>query len=331
MARSDQLNLQSVHKKMSLRPKISVVIPCYNANPFIAATIQSALTQEWADLELIVVDDGSSDGSAELVERMFPVVTLIRQANQGVAAARNNGIAHAQGEWIAFLDADDIWLPGKLHAQWATLQESPGARMAYTAWQVWTSTEPAPPPAYLAKLTAESSNLARWAGATGWVYPQLLLDCVVWTSTVLAHKSVFAEAGVFDRALRIGEDYDLWLRASRITPILRVPRPLALYRMHPASITKSVPEKNFRALVVGRAISRWGYASPDGSVADQRVVDNALAKSWSDYAGAHLDAGNLVEARRAGLVALRKSWRHTSGLKVWVKAALKSIGSAPTK
>jgi glycosyltransferase involved in cell wall biosynthesis len=313
-----------------LLPKISIVIPCYNAKPYIAATIQSVLAQDWPDLEILVVDDGSSDGSAAMVESMFPSVRLIRQVNQGVAAARNHGIGQAFGEWIAFLDADDIWLPGKLHAQWAMLQKSPGARMSYTAWQVWASTEPEPASEYLAKLTADAGNTARWAGASGWVYPHLLLDCVVWTSTVLVHKSVFLEAGVFDPSLRIGEDYDLWLRASRITPILRVPRPLALYRMHPASITRSVPEKNFRALVVGRALRQWGYASPDGSVADQRVVRNALAKSWSDYAGAHLDAGNLPAARQAGVEALRNDWRHTSGLKVWVKAALKSLAS-PSK
>lgn len=303
-------------------PKISVVIPCYNATLYIAATIQSALAQDWPDLELVVVDDGSSDGSAELVQRMFPAVTLIRQSNQGVAAARNNGITHAQGEWIAFLDADDIWLPGKLKAQWAMLQASPGTRMTYTAWQVWPSTAPVPSQADLATLDVESDNTTRWSGATGWVYPQLLLDCVVWTSTVLVHKSVLCEAGVFDTTLRIGEDYDLWLRASRITQILRVPRPFALYRMHPASITKSVPERNFRALVVDRAISRWGYSSPDGRVAAKSVVNNALAKSWSDYAGAHLDAGHFKEARQAGLNALLHNWRHASGLKVWVKALL---------
>lgn len=307
---------------MTALPIISVVIPCYNATRYIAATIQSVLAQDWPALEILVVDDGSSDGSAALVQNMFPSVRLIVQANQGVAAARNNGILHARGDWIAFLDADDIWLPGKLQAQWAMLQTSPGARMTYTAWHVWTSTEPVPSPACLAKLSTEADNTARWAGATGWVYPQLLLDCVVWTSTVLAHKSVFAEVGVFDPALRIGEDYDLWLRASRITPILRVPKPWALYRMHPASITKSVPEKNFRALVVTRALSRWGYASPDGRLAEKRVVDMALAKSWSDYGCAQLDAGHYKEARQAGLTALRKNWRHTSGLKVWVKALL---------
>jgi hypothetical protein len=92
--------------------------------------------------------------------------------------------------------------------------------------------------------------------------------------------------------------------------------------MHPASITKSVPEKNFRALVVDRAISRWGYASPDGRVAAKSVVDNALAKSWSDYAGALLDAGHFKESRLASQKALFHNWRHTSGLKVWIKSLL---------
>lgn len=330
MAGARQLVFE-LRENMTQLPKISVVIPCFNAAPYISAAIQSALAQDWPDLELVVVDDGSSDGSAELVQCMFPTVTLIRQANQGVAIARNSGIANAQGEWIAFLDADDIWLPSKLQRQWALLQATPGARMAYTAWQVWPSTAPEPLPAYLAQIDGLVNNPDRWAGATGWIYPQLLLDCVVWTSTVLAHRSVFADVGVFDPALRIGEDYDLWLRASRITEILRVPRPLALYRIHPNSITKSVPEKNFRALVVGRAISRWGYASPDGCVTNQRVVDNALAKSWSDFAGAHLAVGNLPAARQAALLALRKNWFHTAGIKVWLRAALRSLANPSKK
>ena len=306
-------------------PKISVVIPCFNAKPYIAAAIRSAMVQDWPDLEIVVVDDGSSDGSAELVQTTFPEVQLIRQANLGVAAARNKGIAHAQGDWIAFLDADDIWLPGKLHAQWALIAVSPSARMAYTAWQVWTCTDPSPAPGYLAQLVEQSRNAARWAGPSGWVYAQLLLDCEVWTSTVLAHKSIFAEVGHFDPTLRIGEDYDLWLRASRVTPILRVPYPYALYRMHPVSITKTVPEKNFRSLVVGRAISRWGYRSPDGSMAKKSAVDRAQAKGWSDFAGAHLGSGNLLLARQSGLMALRTDWRHARGWTVLIKALIRTL------
>jgi hypothetical protein len=131
---------------------ISVIIPCFNAEPYLAAAIRSVQAQDWRDLEIVVVDDGSSDRSAELVRDTFPEVTLIRQANQGVAAARNTGIRSSRGDWIAFLDADDIWLPGKLQAQMDLLNGMPGCRMSYTAWQVWNSTAPSPPAEVLTAL-----------------------------------------------------------------------------------------------------------------------------------------------------------------------------------
>lgn len=313
---------------MSEPAKISVVIPCFNAERYIAATLRSVLAQELPALEVIVVDDGSRDASAALVQQGFPGVTLLRQRNQGVAAARNRGIEHASGDWVAFVDADDIWLPGKLAAQAVLLQANPQARIVYSAWQVWHSTDPEPPPALLAELAASSDDAARWAGASGWIYPELLLDCVVWTSTVLAHKALLRELGGFDAALRIGEDYDLWLRASRVTPILRLPRPGALYRMHPQSITKGAPAKNHKGEVVGRALQRWGYASPDGRSARRSDVDRGLARSWSDFGGAHLSGGNLRIARQAALTAVRLAPTQVLGWKVLARAALGML-SAP--
>ncbi len=310
---------------MTILPKISVVIPCFNAERYITATIRSAMAQDWPDMEIVVVDDGSSDRSVELVRQNFPQVRMIQQPNQGVAAARNTGIAHATADWIAFLDADDIWLPGKLHAQWAQLIDDKNTRMSYTAWRVWTSNDPAPSGEYLDSLQHQANDTARWTGPTGWVYPQLLIDCVVWTSTVLAHRSVFAEVGQFDPSLRIGEDYDLWLRASRVTKILRVSAPFALYRIHAESITKSVPEKNFRAQVVGNAIARWGYAAPDGSTARKADVNRALAKSWSDYAGSHIARGNTRQALQAGFASLRADLWHTSAWKVLLKTIGQSL------
>jgi glycosyltransferase involved in cell wall biosynthesis len=309
------------NRLMETLPLVSVVIPCFNAERYIAATIQSVVAQAWPNLEIIVVDDGSSDGSAELIERTFPEVRLIRQANQGVAVARNTGIAQAQGEWIAFLDADDIWIPGKLHAQHQMLQAVPGARVSYTAWQVWHSTEPEPASGYVSALIDKYNDKRAWTGASGWVYPQLLLDCVVWTSTVLAHRSVFAEVGDFDPTLRIGEDYDLWLRASRVTQILRVSVPYALYRMHPASITRKVPDINYRNLVVSRAIDKWGYRSPDGSAARPEEVSRAIAISWSDFAWAHYLAKNYARAIRASVDAVWADWRLVSAWKTLLKSA----------
>lgn len=304
---------------MPTAPTISVVIPCYNAEPYIAAAIRSVFLQDWPSIEIIVVDDGSKDNSAKVVADTFPTVKLVQQSNQGVAAARNTGIAIATGEWIAFLDADDIWLAGKLSQQWAQLQANPGVRMNYTAWHVWQSIDAAPSTGLLQQLEARSFDAQAWVGATGWVYNDLLLDCVVWTSTVLAHRSVFEEVGNFDVTLRIGEDYDLWLRASRVTQILRVPQPLALYRTHPASITKTAPTKNYQGLVIQRALDRWGLISPDGASANKTKVYKSLARTWSVFASASLSVGQRKQALHATVTSISTYWRQLPGWKILLK------------
>lgn len=306
---------------------VSVIIPCYNAERYIAATLRSVLAQDIASIEVIVIDDGSRDGSAAVVRTEFPHVRLVEQANAGVAAARNHGISLARGEWVAFVDADDIWLPGKLKAQFDAMAAIDGCRMSYTAWQVWPCQDPEPSAAYLEQLSAQADDPARWSGASGWIYPQLLLDCVVWTSTVLAKRSLFTEIGTFDQGLRVGEDYDLWLRASRVTPIHRVARPYALYRTHSSSITHSLPTANYRAIVIGRALASWGMRSPDGHEADRDQVKRLLAKSWSDYAGAHLDRGSLATARHAGWTALRTDHSYLPGWKVLIKSYARALAS----
>lgn len=291
-----------------VRPTVSVVVPCWNAERWIGSTLRSVQAQAWPKLEIVVVDDGSTDATAAIVARDFPNARLLRQANSGVAAARNLGIRQSHGEWLAFIDADDIWLPGKLEAQFAALRAASEARMAYSAWHVWPSTDAAPNPAWLASQHPEE-DVTHWRGPSGWIYADLLLDCHVWTSTVVAQRQLLDEIGEFDTSLRIGEDLDLWLRASRVTPILRVPRPLALYRMHPHNITKAPQQKAWQALVIERALDRWGYCSPDGRSADKSEVDRALAGIWRDFAGAHLSAGNLALARAGARSALRADWR----------------------
>ena len=310
---------------MHSEPFISVVIPCYNAERYLSATIASVLAQQQASLEIIVVDDGSRDGSVALLQQEFPNVRLLQQSNAGIAAARNAGIAAARGTWVAFVDADDSWLPGKLAVQLALLAVTPGCRMSYTAWQEWHSEEPAPDPQELADFNALAGQQGLWDGASGWIYPQLLEGSMVWTSSVVMQRSLLNELGGFDSNLAIGEDYDLWLRASRLTTIVRVARPYALYRRHPASITRAVPDQNYQARVVQLALARWGMASPDGRQANPAAVRSALAKSWSDYAGEHLVVGNVAQARAGGWAALRTSARHVPGWKVLIKACAFSL------
>lgn len=310
---------------MTALPRVSVVIPCFNTERYIATTLRAVLAQAGTALDVIVVDDGSTDGSAALVARSFPQVRLIRRANAGVAAARNAGIEAATGEWVAFCDADDVWLPGKLAAQFQAIAAAPGCRMSYTAWHVWASEEAEPDPALLRRLAAEAAGGA-WAGATGWLYPELLLDCVVWTSTVLMQRSLLDEIGAFDPTLRIGEDYDLWLRASRATRVERVARPLALYRQHPASITRSAPRENYRGRVMQRALDAWGLAGPDGRQADAAAVRAELAGSWSQFAYVQLQAGHRTAARRSLRQALRMQPGHWPGWKLLLRSWLPGGG-----
>jgi len=310
---------------MPSHSSLSVIIPCFNAGNWIAATLESVYAQGWPDLDVVVVDDGSSDDSVAIVEKLFPQARVLQQANGGAAAARNLGLSAARGAWIAFVDSDDIWLPGKLAAQWQALRAQPDARMACTAWHVWECLNPRPDSALLERLAREASDTARWSGPSGWIYPQLLLDCQVWTSTVLAQASLFAEIGTFDTGLRIGEDLDLWLRASRVTPIVRVPRPLALYRMHPDSITKGPPTENYQAMVITRAVNQWGYKSPDGCAARKCDVDRALAATWRDFAGAHHAAGNYSSARSGAWQSLQRDWRQARGWLLLARSAVRDI------
>lgn len=290
---------------MPAAPSLSVVVPCFNAGRWIEATLRSVLAQAWpGKLEVLVIDDGSSDDSLARAHAFGDPVRTIRQDNAGVAAARNHGIEAARGEWVAFIDADDIWLPGKLQAQWDLLQKHPGSDMGCSAWQVWTSDEADAPPGLVDELLGATDHDPRWQGPSGWVYPDLLLSCEVWTSTVLARRQLLQDLQGFDRGLRIGEDYDLWLRASRVTRIERVQRPLALYRMHPHSLTKKAPAENHQARVIERALARWGYASPDGRQADRSLVQAGLALSWRDFASAHLMAGHWQQACAGSRVAL---------------------------
>jgi glycosyltransferase involved in cell wall biosynthesis len=310
------------------RPDISVVVPCYNAERYVAAAVRSAWSQGPA-LEVIVVDDGSDDASVDAVLRCGVPVTLVRQSNAGVAVARNAGIERAQGRWVAFLDADDIWLPGKLAAQLELHAAHPQARMSYAAWETWPSQDVEPSPALLDRLRASATDPASWGGASGWIYPELLLDCVVWTSTVLAERSLLLELGGFDAGLRIGEDYDLWLRASRVTPVLRVCAPMALYRLHPSSATRRPPERNHRAEVIARALDRWGYRGPDGRSARRMAVARQLARSWGDFASALLMCGDVARARHAALTALRADPSLLLGWRVFAKTLLRWRGMGP--
>jgi len=303
-------------------PGVSVVVPCYNAERYIQSALRSVVSQAWPKLELIVVDDGSSDRGPDIVQTHFGNAMLIRQQNQGIAAARNAGLAAATNEWIAFIDADDYWLPGKLQKQFDALARHPEARMSYGAWHVWQSEESEPSAELLKMLRNRDSPSLDNGGPSGWIYTQLLLDCAVWTSTVLMNRSLLGEIGGFDESLRVGEDYDLWLRASRRTEIVRVMTPLALYRIHGTSTTAGFAKKNYAAGIVESAIQRWGLRSPDGSEISRAAVDRALSHHWRAFGSGRLYAADARAASGAAYRAISLWPGNTSAWKLLVQSVL---------
>lgn len=208
-------------------PLVSVVVPAYNA----AATLAGAVGSVGADpavAEILVIDDGSSDDTARIA-RDLPGVTLIQQPNAGPSAARNAGIERARGDWVAFLDADDRWLPGKLSRQLAVAARQPEAVIVATEW--------------LRRLpeghgSADGSARSATPAVRVLDYQDFLVMNRFQTSTVLARTTVLRELGGFRSDLDGAEDYDMWLRCATRGPAVLIREPLVIYRDEPGGYSK---------------------------------------------------------------------------------------------
>jgi len=192
---------------------ISVVIPTYNRRDLLPRAIDSVLAQTSPPDEIIVVDDGSDDGTMGIVHRAYPQVRVVDQKNAGVSAARNLGITSATGEWIALLDSDDAWLPQKLERQLQALSQHPGFRMVHCD-EIWF------------RDGVRVNPMAKHKKQGGRIFRQCLPICCISPSSVLIHRSLFDEVGRFDTGLPACEDYDLWLRICAREPVLYVNEPL---------------------------------------------------------------------------------------------------------
>lgn len=188
-------------------PSLSVVIPAYNNAPLLGHAVQSVREQGHSDLEIIVIDDGSTDNTVEVLEQLQGSdLRSVRQANAGPAAARNLGIAEASGEWIAFLDADDHWLPGKLSAQFDALRKYPEAEFSYTD--------------ALMRFPDGHETTSKARNSSTDLFSDLVWGNQLATGTMLVRRRCFEEVGLFNVGLRTAEDWDMWLRlASRFQSV----------------------------------------------------------------------------------------------------------------
>ncbi len=265
---------------MLTSPKFSVIIPTYNYGHYLAEAIRSVLDQTFLDFEVIVVDDGSADNTSQVVADYGDAVQYIYQENRGYAAARNLAIRHSSGELIAFLDADDAWLPQKLELQAAYLDRHPEVGVVS---------------ANCYYMDAQGNITGVMPGkpqATGWIFERILLTGnFIAMPTVGIRRQCFETSGLFDESLRTTVDWDLWLRLSRKFPFGYINQYLAKYRLHPANMHKQAHIKARDTLAIFDKL----YSEPN-------LPSSILSKRGRAYCGAHLNiAWRYLSSGQPGL------------------------------
>jgi glycosyltransferase involved in cell wall biosynthesis len=282
-------------------PRISVIIPTYNCAGYVAETLDSILAQTFQDIEVIVVDDGSTDSTRAIVAGYAPRVQLIEQENGGVCRARNRGIAAARGNFICLMDHDDYWYPDKLQLQLELFERQPDVGVVYGSYRHWYRNQEGtfPSPQEYAKQEAGAID----EEYSGWIYHLLLLDCVMLTSTSMFRREVFDRCGVFDESLPYSEDWDLWLRLSREYQFLKLHNLTTLYRQHPKQENRVNRPIDYRTRLLLDAVGRWGLCSPDGKCQSLRVFKRQIARFHAEFGFAHLKDNNLKTAFKSFLSA----------------------------
>jgi glycosyltransferase involved in cell wall biosynthesis len=263
-------------------PLVSVVIPTYNAGQFIAAALDSVLSQSFRDLEVVVVDDGSTDDTEARMQAYGTPIRYLRQKNAGVAVARNRGIAESRSKYIAFLDADDTWFPNKLGRQIDALSSHPGVRACYSAFQMVD--------AQLRSLGVPANP--RRAG----LLEDLLMRGNVIGSicTVLAERTLFDEVGAFDPTLSQCADWDMWVRIGTRTDALYLDEPLVTYRQHAANMSRNarlLEEDSLR--VLRKAFDMNGLSE---SLRARRR--QAFGRNYRVLAGTYFQSGQVLAFMR---------------------------------
>jgi glycosyltransferase involved in cell wall biosynthesis len=243
---------------------VSVVIPTHNRATVLPRALDSVYAQTHPPGEVIVVDDGSDDGTAELIRECYPCIRYLHQRNLGVSHARNRGIAGARFRWIALLDSDDAWLPGKLAAQRAALESAPGLRICHTE-EIWI------------RRGRRVNPMRKHAKYGGRIFRHCLQRCVISPSSVIIHHSVFDEVGLFDTSLPACEDYDLWLRACARFPVCFVREPQIMkYGGHSDQLSRRFPAMDrFRIYALEKLLDSEQLGQDDRSAAVAMLSEKA--------------------------------------------------------
>jgi len=280
------------------RAQVSAVIPVHNCERYIEDAIKSVLAQTYPVHEIVVVDDGSTDGTRQVLEPYMGKIRYFHQPQRGVAAARNTGITNASGEFIAFLDADDLWLPEKLQLQMDYLQRHPECGLVYSDMKTFDEHG----------IIHESvKSWLNMSPPSGWIFKELFRETLFAAdSTVFAIRCV-KRVGPFDESLAVGEDYLMWLRIARCYPIGYVDAPLTMYRQHSEMTTRRVGKRLQNGLpseiiVIRNILESYPQVWHELGAA---TVRRRISRPYYYLACHHLEQGNHRQARTLLTCALR--------------------------
>lgn len=266
-------------EKTGKNPLISVIIPTYNRGWIIKEAIVSVLAQDYLNFELIVVDDGSTDNTHDILDSYHNNFLVLRQNNKGVSSARNRGLAAASGHFIAFLDSDDTWLPQKLSRQVDFFQSNPDALICQTE-EIWI------------RNNVRVNPKKRHKKPSGMIFEPSLSLCLVSPSAVMIKKNLFEEVGLFDETLPACEDYDLWLRISCRHPVHLIDTPLIIKRGgHDDQLSASPGLDKFRIKAIKKVIESGLL-----SAAQYQTAVETLKEKCDIYASGCRKRGRIGEA-----------------------------------
>lgn len=292
--------------------EVAVIVPCYNVESYLQRALDSALAQTFSDFHIYAVDDGSADSTVQILETA-PRCCFVSQPHAGPAAARNRAIQMSRSPFIAFLDADDEWLPPKLERQIALLKQDPTLGLVCSLCSISE-------PGRERRVIPEVDNIP----SSGRLFRHLVRKCFVFTPTAVVRRGCLEEVGLFNESLAVSEDFNLWLRIAARWRIAFMPEVFAITHKRPGSLSASIsPEKRLRNGVAG--LEHVQTVCPELSPAEARALRGALAERIYFHGSFFLSTGAKGPSRRKLVSVLKVRPTH------WRALAKLGLSFLPTR
>jgi cellulose synthase/poly-beta-1,6-N-acetylglucosamine synthase-like glycosyltransferase len=296
------------------RSEIAVILPCYNVEGYLQRSLSSAIAQSYSDFHIYAVNDGSTDHTLQILEANSHLCSFVTQLHTGPAAARNRAIQMSSSPFVAFLDADDEWLPTKLERQIAFLRADPTLGLVCSLCRI-------------SGPTVQSSGLLPAVSAphSGRLFQRLIRNCFIFTPTVVVRRSCLEDVGLFNESLLTSEDFNLWLRIAARWKIALIPEILAItHKRLSGSLSSTVsPEQRLRNGVA--AIEDVRSRCPQLIPAEERGLRLALAERLYFEGSFLLSTGAKSSARTKLAASLKLQFTH------WRALAKLGLSYLPTR